>query len=373
MSLIRVMAAIDTYRVGGPGKGLLQFCQEAQRYAIDPHLVTFIRGHRMSTEFMLAARGRQVSIEVIRERVKFDPTVLSRLAELARQEGIQVLQTHGHKANVSGMLLRHFLGIPWVAFAHGWTDEDWKVRAYNKLDLIAMRRADRVATVSNQWKAKLAGLGVAAKKIRVIPNAIALPQSVNGEGKKLREELHVAGATPLIGVVGRLSPEKGHRYFLEAFKRTTELVPDASAVFVGDGQEEAHLKEQTHALGLDSRVIFAGYRTDVSRFYQALDVLVLPSLTENMPNVALEAMAYGKPVVGTRVGGIPEVVVDGETGLLVKPADAESLGRALSALLRDRARLPVMGENGRRFVAGHYSVASRMEKFVALYREVLTG
>ena len=363
---------MDTYRVSGPAKGLLALSRpEEPRNGFEVHVACFVRGFMRTTDFTNEADRRDVDLYVLRERFLGDPRLLGRLASIVRWGDFDILQTHGHKANVLGALLRGRIGIPWVAFAHGWTDENSKIRLYNRLDAWAMRSADRVATVSERWTHILRGYGIPRSKLRVIPNAVALAPSLNGEPCALREQLGIERDTPLVLVVGRLSPEKGHAVFLDAVARLKADGSDFRAVFVGEGQERERLALQTRELGLEDRVVFAGYHADVAPFYGAADLVVLPSLSENMPNVALEAMSFGKPVVATRVGGVPEVVVDEQTGRVVPSNDPNALAEGIGQVLRAPERARSLGRAGRTRAVAEFSPQRRHERFQALYAEVL--
>jgi glycosyltransferase involved in cell wall biosynthesis len=175
----------------------------------------------------------------------------------------------------------------------------------------------------------------------------------------------------VVAVVGRLSPEKGHSYFVEAMAQVARAIPGAQGLIVGDGQEEERLRAKVATMELGPAICFAGYRRDMDRIYSAIDLLVLPSLSEGLPNVALEAMAHGCPVVGTRVGGVPEAVEDGVSGLLVAPADGHALAQATVTLLRNPARRASMGAAARERVERSFSVRARAARILSVYSDVL--
>ena len=181
----------------------------------------------------------------------------------------------------------------------------------------------------------------------------------------------IGAKTPLLLVVGRLSPEKGHCVFLEAAARLRSRLDSFRAVFVGEGQERERLMKQRQRLGLDRHVIFAGYQSDVAPFYGAADLVVLPSLSENMPNVALEAMSFGKPVVATNVGGVPEVVVNEQTGYLVPSHNPSALAHAMCKVLSDPALGRQLGRAGLLRAKTEFCPDRRKHRFRALYHEVL--
>jgi glycosyltransferase involved in cell wall biosynthesis len=199
---------------------------------------------------------------------------------------------------------------------------------------------------------------------------VAIPDARADDSPTTRKALGLDVAVPVVAVVGRLSPEKGQEYFLEAMTVVATAIPGVAALIVGEGQEEERLRARTDALGLGGVVRFVGYRRDMDTVYPAVDLLVLPSLSEGLPMVALEAMARGIPVVATRVGGVPEVVEDGHSGMLVPSADPRALARAVITLLLDPVRRRVMGGAGRERVARGFSIRARAERVLSLYEDV---
>src|SRR5919109_211517 len=212
-------------------------------------------------------------------------------------------------------------------------------------DRLVSRFVDRVIAVSEAARAFLiSGKGYDARKIVVVPNGRDLSVYRPGAGgQAVRKELGIDRATPLVGVVGRLEEQKGHVYLLDAWPSVLAEFPDARLLLVGDGSLRGALEHHAQDLGIAGSVLFAGFRSDVPRVLDALDVLALPSLYEGMPLTAIEASAMAKPVVATAVDGTPEVVREGRTGRLVPPRDVVALSRALRSVLRDPAPARRMG------------------------------
>jgi glycosyltransferase involved in cell wall biosynthesis len=171
---------------------------------------------------------------------------------------------------------------------------------------------------------------------------------------------------PVVSVIGRLSPEKGQDVFLEACRLAAQKDCEFVGVLVGEGPWEHELRARAKAMGLESRVRFVGHRQDVASVYAASDVIVIPSRSEGLPNVLLEAMASGKPVVATRVGGIPEVLSDEINGRLIPPEDPVRLGDVIAALLADRQLTCALGERARAD-ARSFSPQARAERILSVY------
>ena len=292
-----------------------------------------------------------------------------RLARLLRHERADVLHTHtlaaaNALARVAGRLAR----VPVVSHLHIANHFRPATRALLAgLDNTTARLAAALVAVSEDTRRAYEEQGY-PRRIRVVYNGVtAAPVNANG----LREELSIPADAPLVAEVGRLCDVKGQRELIDAVAR----LPKACAVLVGadleqGGAYERALRERAEDLGVADRVVFAGYRDDAARVVAAADVFALPSWTEGLPLVVLEAMALGRAVVATTVGGTPELVTEGETGLLVPPRDVEALTAALKRVLDDEGLRRRLGDAGRRRVTERFSAEAMTRDVLALYDEV---
>jgi glycosyltransferase involved in cell wall biosynthesis len=232
---------------------------------------------------------------------------------------------------------------------------------------------DRVIAVSEAARAFLiSGKGYAASKIVVVPNGRDLSVFRPGSGReRARKDLGLDGAVPLVGVIGRLEAQKGHAYLLEAWPAVTREFPNARLLVVGDGSLRGVLERRAQELGVAASVIFAGFRSDMPRVLDAIDILALPSLYEGMPLTAIEASAMARPVVATCVDGTPEVIRNGRTGHLVPPRDANALTRALLGLLRDPEGAQRMGRAGRDYVLNRFDLDTQVQATARVYRSMM--
>jgi len=222
-------------------------------------------------------------------------------------------------------------------------------------------------------KALLTQHGVTAKKIRVIHNAVDPNETVpNTSGKEIRQRHGLTLDHKVIGVIGRLNPEKGQMIFLRAMEKTAQRFPDVRALIIGDGQDRAMLEGFCREKGLRDHVVFVGYQAKVANYYQVLDLLVLPSLSEGLPNTVLEAMSFGVPVLATAVGGVPEIIQNGN-GMMVPPNDPEALAEGMIELLRDDALRQAMGLKGKSSLYPRFAPDYRVRQIVNLYEELLSG
>jgi len=235
-----------------------------------------------------------------------------------------------------------------------------------------LRRATRVIVVSEALRQDLLQFRPeAAAKMVVIPNGVAVPTQVPVSVEEARTALGLPLDIPLVGMVARLAPQKGIAEFLRAARLVCDRVAEAQFLLVGDGPLREQAETLVQELKLAARLHLLGEMESARDAIGALDVLVVASLAEGSSVSAMEAMAFGKPVVGTAVGGVPEVVADGDTGLLVPPGDPEALADAVCTLLADPERAQGMGERGRQRAAAHFGIDLMIERTKAVYADVM--
>jgi glycosyltransferase involved in cell wall biosynthesis len=366
----KVFIAMASSILGGPGKGLVQFFRNGGLESCDPICIDYVLGNKRETDFVRAVEGAKVRIIPLRQRFAIDPGLISQALDIVRHEKVNVLQSHGYKSHVLCAALHWKTGLPWIAFVHGWTSENMKMRMYHGLEKTLVPFATRVVAVSDSIRRRL--FFVPGGKIRVIPNAVDPTEvEIGNSGRDVRASLAIPPQALVAGVVGRFSPEKGQMYFLRALALARSRFPHLTGILVGDGQDRQSLEAEVAALGLSGAIHFTGHVSDVAEYYRAMDLVVMPSLSEGMPNVALEAMLFGKAMVATRVGGVSEVVLEGVTGRIVEAGNHEQLASAMCSLLEDRNLLESFGRAGRERVLGEFSPARRTKQICNLYDEVL--
>ena len=257
---------------------------------------------------------------------------------------------------------------------HGWCSEDLKVCAYEKLQLFCWRFFDGIICVSESYKAKILKSGIAKNKVSVIPNGISVddcgPTRIDNKKQLFLKQYNIPFSHLVIGIIGRLSIEKGHRYFIEAAANILKQNSDISFVIVGDGPEKKSIQRLINDLGLNKRFYSVGYVENMKQTYAALDIVVIPSLREGLPNVLLEAMFYEKPVIASNVGGIPEVISDKEDGLLVMPQDSLAIADALLNLIRSPGARKKIGLAAKEKVIKQFNFNDTMTKIQEVYKKV---
>lgn len=382
-SKIRIVAVVEATNVNAVAKNMFEFHRAARELAqestgypgIDLSLVTFDRDNS-SAEFVSAARELNLEVDVIPETGRFDRSVIGRLRRIVAQRSPDVIVTHQVKSHFLMNLSRLWKKYPWVAFNHGYTTTDRKVLIYNRLDRWSLPRADRVVTVCEAFAKGLVKMGVPRERIHVQHNSVRPEPALDSrEIHLLRSKLGFTEDERMVLAVGRLSKEKGQIDLLHAFKRMNDTHSEINArlVVVGDGPERAPLVEGVTSLGLVDHVIFAGQVNNVGVYYAAADVLVNPSHSEGSPYVLLEAMAAGLPIVATAVGGVPEMVENNETALLVPASDPQAMADAIVRILNDERLARRLTENASELVSSHFSPATYVRSLGELYRTVVRG
>lgn len=366
-----VLVLISTHIIGGPGKGLLQLLPQLSAGGrVRPILCTFNKEGAADSPFIRACKTQGVPVTVLPQRFNLDPRPYRQLRALIAAENVDVIETHGYKENVFGYFLARATGRPWICFMHGTTDENLKVRLYHALDGYTVRAADRVLSVSHELARRMLPAKRAAG-VTVVDNAIQakaqLPTRFAVAQWKRQWRI---GAEPVISCIGRLSPEKGQDLLISAAARLHAQGYRFSLVLAGDGPNRLELTQQCERLGLGGRVVFLGQQADVDMVYAASDIVALPSRKEGMPNVVLEAMQHGVPLVAMRVGAVPDMLGDQEHAMLVPLGDVDAFARALARLLDDREFARRLGRAARAALYPRFSVAQRTETMVRIYTEV---
>jgi glycosyltransferase involved in cell wall biosynthesis len=243
---------------------------------------------------------------------------------------------------------------------------------YHTIERVTSGMVDHYITVSDSVKEYLIHkANILPEKITTIYNGVTL-NGLMPEGKESTPlNFGIKPHDSVVLSVGRLHQQKGHDYLIRAIAIVKREVPTVKVLIVGEGEEENDLKNLVKSLDLSEEVIFAGLCREIGKILNFTNLFVLPSLWEGMPNAVLEAMAAAKPVVATRVGGVPELVVDGKTGLLVAPQDSDALAHAIVELLRNNERARRMGNAGRKRVREHFSLTAMIAKTDRLYQELL--
>ena len=296
---------------------------------------------------------------------RFDRHTLAALSANVDAQRVDVVHAHDYKSAFLAWIACRRRPVRLVATQHGWVESTLALRAYHSLEAVVLRRFDAVVMVSAAQRPRLVRAGVPESRLHQIGNGIELPP---GTGNRPA----VAGVEPgdghVFAAVGRLSPEKNIGLLLAAFARVVQRSPRARLLLAGDGPQRSALEASAAQLGIADRVSFLGVRDDVAALWPGIDTLALPSLSEGMPLVVLEAMAHGVPVVASAVGEVPSLLSQAEHGRLVVPGDVHALASALLAALADGRRRDARASA---YVRAHHGLDTVADAHAALYLGLL--
>ena len=307
-----------------------------------------------------SARATGLDVQVVETAGRFSLRLVRDIRRVLVGRGADILHTVGYKADVHGMLATGSR-IPQVSTVHGWLfRSDAKERCYGWINVQALRRCRSVVVLSRYYEDLLRRRGVRVERIPSGLDPADFPQESSHHG------------TFTVGLMGRFSEEKNHAMLLNAVKRVVESRVTVDVLLAGDGPLRPSVEAEIARLDLRHIVRLKGYvaRED---FLGSIDVLILCSHMENLPYSVMEAMASGLPVIATRVGGLPDLVVDGETGFLVESNDAAALADRISKLAADRALRQRMGQAGRRKIEAEFLAGASVKSHLDLYARCLKG
>ena len=362
-----VLSILDAPVVTGPARGLIHLAR-----ALPPDVrlhVAVLRGRDAGEVPPLEElSGGALRVHELRERGSFDPSIVATAAAIAWRIGAGVVQSHSYKPHLLAMAVRAAKRIPWVGHHHGWTAENEKVQRYHRIDAWSLPRADRVVAVAESARDVVMREGVRGDRVVVIPNAVdARDLQVDATREAARDALGLSRDAFVAAVVGRLSSEKGQDIALRALAIARRRGAAVTLAFAGDGPDADALRALASELGVTDSAVFLGHQKQVGVVYRSADMLVMPSRSEAMPNALLEAMTLGVPVVATRVGGVPEVAEDGQTGWIVDPESPERLADAIVECVADAAERARRVERARVVAVQRHDPARRAERYLQLY------
>ncbi|RYG69444.1 glycosyltransferase family 1 protein, partial [bacterium] len=352
---LRVVQIIAPSKIAGAERSTIALCRGLAS-----------RGNRLwllvkDGQPMIGAAAKEgVDVAPMRIGGKLNPFAVGRLLRWIRRHRVDIVATQLSTASLWGSIAAKILGIPCVA----------TVRALNTKTCYVL--ADRIIVVSEAVKKHLTDQGIAPEKIRVVYNGIDLQRfQPVPDLKAAKEKVGFKSDDLIVGVTAHLTRKKGHRSFLQAASLVSGQMPNVKFLLVGEGREREALEAQVKAAGLTGRVVFAGFQDDVLPWMAAMDILVLPTIEkEGFGRVLVEAGAMAKPVISTDIGGMAEVVSQGESGLVVRAGEVSELADAMLRLLSDESQRISMGNAGRARALARFSVDQMVANTEAVYREV---
>jgi len=298
------------------------------------------------------------------------------LYKIIKQYESVLIHSHGYKADIHALIAAKICKVPLVTTIHGWTTESFKVKVYEFIQRSSWRFFDRIFCVSDSYRKVALDLGIKSSKLHLLYNGIKISgcsaQQSEAKLSAFKQRVGADEDTLLVGIIGRLSIEKGHHLFIDIAKNISQKTINAKFVIIGDGPERKALEDYVAKLGLAGYVVFAGHQDDMQSIYNLLDLVLMCSFREGLPNVLLESMFNEVSVVTVAVGGIPEVITDKQGGIVLHNRNADDFSKEVEMLLIDKDLRQAMGAAGKERVCSAFSFEGRMNKIHSHYTELLS-
>jgi len=319
--------------------------------------------NKLGIELLSVNMSKQLTFKPIRQ-----------LRNIIRQNDINLVHSQGARADFFARLASRGTNAPHIICTvampvEGFEVGPWRRRIYRLMDQLSERYVDRFVVVSDVLKKTLTvGRSIDAQRVVRIYNGIELDQyRLDLQDTGLRNQWNIPPSVPLIGAIGRLVWQKGFEYLIEAIPRILSTVPEATFLIVGEGPLLDNLGGLARKLGVDNKVIFAGFRNDIQNVLATMDIIAVPSVLEGFPMVTLEAMAMAKPIIASKIQGISEQIVDGEEGILIPPKSPEAIAAEVSRLIDDRELSLKLAAAARRKVESHFSIEKMVRETEEVY------
>jgi glycosyltransferase involved in cell wall biosynthesis len=370
---IKVAHVITGLGIGGAERFLRTLAVAVDRTKYDLHFFCVVSGGKLIPE--IEKLGYQVHVIPCynwERKIPFRFVLgnIWKLIRIFRREKFDIVHTHLYRANMIGRIAALLAGVPYI-YATEHNTNAWKKPVDIFWDKFLAHFSDKIISVSEYVRYfTINQERLNPEKVLTLWHGIWLRDfdEVNSR-LETRDRLGFHSKQPIIGSIGRLVPQKGYNFFIEALPAILNKFPDAQFMIVGDGPLKDELTDQAKYLGLQSNLTFTGFRKDIPHLLKAMDIFTLMSLWEGFGIVLIEAMACSLPVVATNVGPIPEVVIHNETGLLIEPEKPKEISKALIRMLENPQLIRQFGANGRKRVEAHFTAEKMIENLEKIYFE----
>ena len=380
---IKVLHIITRLDVGGSSTNTIETVARLDWNQFDPVLIS---GLTVDPDGMIESglKARKIKYHFLNNLVRNinpwkDFLVFFQLCRIIHREKCDIVHTHSSKAGIVGRWAAKCAGVPVIIHTpHGHVFYGYFNQIVTRIFIVIERLTalvtNRIITLTERGRQEHVAFGIASKdKFIAIPSGIDIDTKRMDEQSRavLRKNLKIPDNQFIFGTIARLDPIKGIIFLIEAAAIVKKEHHNVCLIVVGDGSQKELLKKKSEDLGLSDCVFFTGHQNETKPFIEIMDVFVLPSINEGMGRVILDAMVHAKPVVASEVGGIPDVVDDCKTGLLVAPKDSQALARAMISMIRDPQGAKNMGLKGFKKVTNQYSLNQMVARIAALYMELL--
>jgi len=371
VTAVNIAHIVYSFGIGGMENGIVNLANHIDSRKFRLRIYSL----RNEAESLARIKNQSVPFSYFPKRKGNDLTLPFRLAKAIKSDDVDVVHTHGWGTFLEGLMAARLAGAKAVIHGeHGifLLDKQRRKTTYK----IFSRLVDQFLTVNEHLRQLLVGqFAIPGNKVRAIHNGVDTEHFCHIErlGNRLRDQLALPKETVLIGTVGRFCIEKDYATLLDAFALLVKKTPEVVLLLVGDGPLRCELEAKAESLNLSKKVIFFGASDDIPGLLNSMDVFVLTSTHEGLPNTILEAMSVGLPVVATRVGGIPEAVLDGETGLLVEPGNPVEISAALGKIILSVSLRETLARAGHLRVRSKFSLARMVKGYEDAYAQCLVS
>lgn len=369
MHLLNILHVISKLPIGGVENQLLMVLKNYDRRRFFPFVCS------LSDKGDIGKEIEDLGVEVYclnKLKHTFDWTMVKDIYHFIKKKNIKIVRTHQYHANLYGRLAAKLAKVPCiVASVHNVYTMDRKFhrRIMNKF---LSRFSDKVVAVSETVKKDILKYdGLHEDEIMVIYNGIDTDSFVNRDGNAIRKELGIPSDVPVIGTVGRLTPQKGQKCLIEAISRMKEKFTEIMLLIVGEGPIKDELKDYVNTLNINKNVIFTGSRRDVPALLSAMDIFVLPSFWEGLPNALIEAMASGKPIIASDLPPVREIFDSEKVGVIVPVRDSTAISSSIESLLNNKSRSETLGKFAKERAFSQFDIKTAVERYTSLFENIL--
>ncbi|MDD5259286.1 MAG: glycosyltransferase family 4 protein [bacterium] len=366
---MKILQLISTTGFYGAEKVVINLAKGLQASGHNIVIGTLLDEKRSDRILTKEAQESGIKIIEIPCEGKYDKRTIPFINKYIQQEQFDIVHSHGYKANFYAGVSRLPAACKRVATCHNWLGQSPKMLFYRWLDKKVLKKFDAIIAVSEIIRREIEKAGISLGKVNKIYNGIIIEDysQKQGAADHIRKEFNLSATDKVIGCIGRLSPEKGQRSLIKALVGSKNEPSKIKALIIGDGPLLGQLSNLAHKLNVYGQVVFTGVRQDIPDILAAIDIFVLPSLTEGLPMALLEAMAAKKPVIATAVGEVPQVIDHEVSGFLIQPNDHEGLKKMIRYILNNKEKAQQVAEKGFGELQARFSMQQMVESYSNLY------
>ena len=378
---LRILRVITRLNIGGPSIHVTLLSRHLYKLGYKTLLVSGeVEAGEGRMDYLVDCDVEHIYLPSLKRSINpfRDLGTLLKLIRIMKDFRPHIVHTHHSKAGTLGRLAGFFSGVPVIVHTfHGHTFRGyfprWISLCFRLVEKCLGTITDRLVAVSDSVRFELVDRYKIAppRKVEVIRLGFNLEPFLSAQCGILHDELELDEDIRLVGIVGRLTPVKNHRFFLDMARTISREMDNVRFVIVGDGELKHQIVQLASRMNLSQKVFFLGWRRDLSQIYRSFSTTVLCSINEGTPVTLIESQAAGVPVIATDVGGVQEVMKNGETGILVAPGDVEKFYKSVEKLISDPHQARIMGMRGRDFVRERFSVDRMVSEHDALYRKLI--